>query len=433
MGLAGPAPDGEWNWLEGAHDCLRNALQACLDSRRLEPAFDLLAALAPYWDSRASQSAHFRLLGRAIDLADERGVQSAGLAEALLWSGLIGIRVLITDAADRYVERLKRGEESARELADDRLMMLAAHCRTLTTVMTGEVERGIQATNDGLGIARRRGETCWVSRFELHAARWAQFAGDQDKAVTLGLAALSEARRAADTRAVLNAAYFLHTLAPSSPAVAAAVPPLPELLGMARATHQRLIEALLLPLLALQSLAAGDVAEAARWCSSALDISGFDATSYPAGFAFFAAVETASRHGDHEVAARAHGRLEETSSRLHAAMSASFVTAHKDAVDDTRQALGADAFDAAVAAGTGLAWESAITEVSDYLHALARTAVVEPQQAATAVVDTTSTPGEPAPARRPGHGARRLRTGSCRSFSCSSAVSRTRRSRRSLA
>ena len=387
-GLCAQAPDAWWIWLEGEHDCLRNALQKCLDAGRVEPALDLVSGLAPYWDSHAANSAHSLLLDRTIELAAEADSQSAAAAEVLLWSGLMGIRVLVTDSADQYVERLKRGEELARRLADDRLIMLAANCRIQTTMMTGDVERAVQANAEGLEIARRRGEPSWISRFGLHTARWAQATGDYDRAVRLSLAALADARRAADSRAILNAALVLQTLAPASPAAAAALPPPQELLTMARAAHQKLSEAVLLPVLAVQSLAAGDVPAAAAWCAAALDISGFDPTSYPAGYALFASAEIAARHGDHEFAARIHGRLQETRSRLHAAMSPNFVTANLAAVEEARTRLGEDAFDAAVAAGTGWAWEAAVAEVSDYLRTLA-------QQTATAK-ETSGPPGYPA-------------------------------------
>ena len=220
-----------------------------------------------------------RLLDRAIDLATESDIQSAALAEALLWSGLMGIRVLVADRADLYVERLDRGEEWARQFGDDRLLMLAAECRLLTTLMTGNFERGAQATTEGLEIARRSGELCWISRFEMHSARWYQAAAD-DRAVTSGLAALENAQRAADTRATLNAALMLQTLAPMSRAAAAALPSPQEMLTMARQTHQKASESVLLPILAVQSSAAGDIPAAARWCADALDISGFDPASY---------------------------------------------------------------------------------------------------------------------------------------------------------
>src|SRR5512146_1499313 len=50
-GISAEEPDSWWVWLDGAHDCLRNALQKCLEYRRAEPALDIAAALAPYWDA----------------------------------------------------------------------------------------------------------------------------------------------------------------------------------------------------------------------------------------------------------------------------------------------------------------------------------------------------------------------------------------------
>ena len=166
---------------------------------RAEKRSSLVAGLAPYWDARAAHQAH-SLLDRAIELGAESDIQSAALAEALLWSGLMGIRVLVTERADLYVERLKRGEEWARQFGDDRLIMLAAECRLLTTLMTGDFERGAQATTERAGDRPAKRRAVLDQRFELHSARWDQAAAD-DRAITLGLAALDNARRAADTRA----------------------------------------------------------------------------------------------------------------------------------------------------------------------------------------------------------------------------------------
>jgi len=378
LALTSPSPDTWWTWLEASHDCLRNALQACLRSERAERALDLMTALAPYWGARASYSEHSRLLDRAIDLAEAQGIRSAALAEALLWSGLIGIRVLVADGLDRYVDRLTRGEELARALGDERLIMRALHCRVITTAMTRDIDRGERAAGAGLEIARRRGDVYWISNFELHAARWAQSTGDDERALALGLAGLDSARRAADTRMVLDAAVLLQTLVPKFEAAAAAIPPPRELLKIARITHQKVIEALLLPVFALQSLAAGGVAAAAGWCVAGLEICAFDPSSYPAGFALFAAVEIAARHGDHEVAARIHGRLRDAQAKLHAAMTPGFVAAHRAAVEGVREALGSQAFEVALAVGTARTWDSIVTDSMDYLRPLAGPAIAEP-------------------------------------------------------
>ena len=371
LALNAPTADATWKWLEAAHDCLRNGLQASLLAGRAEAALDLIAALAPYWDARAPHAAHTRLLDQAIELAEGKGIRSAALAEALLWSGVIGIRVLVADGLDRYLERLNRGEELARALGDDLVIMHALRCRVLTTPMTRDLKRGMQATAEGIDIARRRGDVRWISRFELQAARWAHGASDDERAVTLALSALEAARRAADTRLILDASVLLQTLVPKFEAAAAALPPPHELVRLVRVTQQKVTEAFLLPVLALQAAAAGDIGTAALWCLDGIEISGFDPSSYTAGFALFTAVEIAGRNGDHDFAARIHGRLEETRARLHAAMTPGYIADYNAAVEGARRALGARAFDAAVAAGSGQAWETVVTQTMDYLRTLA--------------------------------------------------------------
>lgn len=116
-GLTDPEPDKWWSWLEGAHDCLRIALQACLDAQRAADALDLLTGLAPFWNARASHAAHSVLLDKAIELAHAQDIRSGQLAEALLWSGLMGLRVLLPANKSEYIERLTRGEELARSSA----------------------------------------------------------------------------------------------------------------------------------------------------------------------------------------------------------------------------------------------------------------------------------------------------------------------------
>ena len=58
-------------------------------------------------------------------------------------------------------------------------------------------------------------------------------------------------------------------------------------------------------------------------------------------------------------------------------MPPSFLSAHIAVEDEMRVSLGAEAFDVAVAAGVGTSWDSIVTEVSDYLRALAQPATVE--------------------------------------------------------
>jgi predicted ATPase/DNA-binding NarL/FixJ family response regulator len=369
-GLTNPQPDDYWSWLEGSHDCLRIALQACLQAQRAADALDLVTGLAPFWNARASHAAHSALLDKAIGLAHAQGIRSGQLAEALNWSGLMGLRVLLPDRRAEYLDRLARGEELARSVGDPLLILHALHCRILVSMIVNETGRAAQAADEGLELAQRLGVPGWITRFELHAARFAYGAGDEERALALSLSALGAARLGSDTRAFLEVAVMLQLWIPASPAASAALPPPAELMAMAGATRQTAIQTVLLPHFALQALATGDTVAAASWCAQGLEISGVDPSSIPAGYSLFAATQIAAHAGDLELAATIHGRLRESQQILYASMDRGHSSAHKAAIERVRVGLGSDAFDAAAATGAGLDWVSAITSVTGYLRQL---------------------------------------------------------------
>ena len=391
-GLTDPEPDEWWSWLEGAHDCLRIALQACLDAERAADALDLLTGLAPFWNARASHAAHSALLDRAIRLAQAQDIRSVQLAEALLWSGLMGLRVLLPANKAEYIERLTRGEELARSLGDSRTILRALHCRFSVSAITGEFKRAAQDIDEGLAVARRLGVPGWIIRFELMAARFANAAGDEEQALRLSMSALATAKRGSDTRAILEAAVLLQLWIPGSQAASSALPSPAELIATARAIRQTAIQTVLLPTFALQVLAASDSAAAADWCAQGLELSGDDPSSIPAGYSLFAAAQIAAHIGDLELAASIHGRLREVQEQLYAALDQAHISAYEAAIEGVRAELGLDAFSAAAAAGAGLGWVSAITTVIGYLR---QVAVRQGSRLARAAVTPVPPPAQP--------------------------------------
>ena len=171
-----------------------------------------------------------------------------------------------------------------------------------------------------------------------------QRTSDVDASLAAGLSGLAHARQANDTTAALDAASLLQTMASRSPEAAAALPPPQQLLDMARTTHQTALAALLLPTFAVQAVAAGDVAAAARWCRQGLELFGLHPSSLLTALAVFAAVEIAVAKGDHELAARLHGWLLDSEGLLYAVIPPHFATAHQSVVTGLRDALGADSF-----------------------------------------------------------------------------------------
>jgi predicted ATPase/DNA-binding CsgD family transcriptional regulator len=391
-GLTDPEPDEWWSWLEGAHDCLRIALQACLEARRAADALDLLTGLAPFWNARASHAAHSALLDKAIGLAQAQDIRSGQLAEALLWSGLMGLRVLLPANKEEYIERLTRGEELARSLGDSRIILRALHCRISVTAITGEFKRAAQDADEGLALARRLGVPGWIIRFELIAARFANGAGDEEQALRLSLSALATAKRGGDTRAILEAAVLLQLWIPGSQAASAALPSPSELIAIAGAIRQTAIQTVLLPSFALQVLAAGDSAGAADWCAQGLELSGDDPSSIPAGYSLLASAQIAAHAGDLKLAASIHGRLRAARVQLYAALDQAHISAYEAAIERVRVELGQDAFDAAAATGAGLDWVSAITKVKGYLRQVAVRQGSQPPRAAVTPVLPPSQP-----------------------------------------
>ena len=384
--LHAPDPDACWDWLDRAHDRLLHALQACMARERADEALDLLAALAPQWVLRALEPAHHQMLEHAIELAEARDNHTGALAEAWTWSARLGLQVLTPDRADVLIGRLRRAEALARSLGDhDRLLrvlelnaFVAWRSTWAQNDATDEaeqkkaapsegLERARAALSEGLELARRPGASGWLARFEVQWGRFLTITGDDDAALAACLSGLAHARQANDTAAALDAALQLQTMAARSPEAAAALPPPQQLLDMARTTHQTAIAALLLPTFAVQAAAAGDAALAARWCRQGLELSGLDPSSFLTAFAVFAAVEIAALNGDHELAARLHGRLLDSERLVNAVIPPDFATAHQSVVTGLRDALGADRFASQLAEGATVPWPSLLRELDSYL------------------------------------------------------------------
>jgi predicted ATPase/DNA-binding CsgD family transcriptional regulator len=400
-GLHAADPDACWDWLDRAHDPLLNALQASLAYQCVDEALDLLAALAPRWVLRALDPAHDQLLERAIEMAERREHHTGALAEAWTWSGRLGLQVLSPDRADLLVGRLRRAEALARSLGDhDRLLRVLERTAVVAwrsswgqntpqegaqtkAALSEGLERARVAVSEGLELARRLDASGWLARFEVQRGRFLTITGDDEAALAACLSGLAHARQANDTVAALDAALQLQTMATRSPEAAAAVPPPQQLLDMARTTHQTAIAAMLLPTFAVQAVTAGDVPLAARWCRQGLELSGPDPSSFLTAFAVFAAVEIAALKGDHELAARLHGRLLDSEGPIYAVVPPDFATAHQTVLTRLRDALDADSFASYVAEGAAVPWPSLLQELDAYL---ARTG--DPQPTMSASPDT---------------------------------------------
>ncbi len=384
--LYSPNPDAQWDWLARAHDRLLHALQVCLARNRTDEALELLNALAPQWVNRAADPAHRELLERAIEMAELQDNNTGALAQAWTWSALLGlrVRVLKPDRADLLTERLRRAEALVRSLGDHDRLLHVLDTWTRVAPM-GENARTKAALSEGLELARRLGATGWLARFEVQWGRALSF-NDFDASLAAGLSSLAHARQANDTAAELDAASLLQNMASESPEAAAALPPPQRLLEMARSAHQTTLAAMLLPAFAVQALAAGDIAAAARWCHQALELFALNPSSLLTSLAVFAAVEIAVATGDHELAARLHGWLLDSQELLYAIIPSHFGTNHQNAITGLRDAMGADNFATHAAEGTNLPGPSILRELDAYL-----TPIRLPQPAPPDMLDNVRT------------------------------------------
>jgi predicted ATPase/DNA-binding CsgD family transcriptional regulator len=373
------SPDDSRDWLERAYDRLLHALGVCLSRRRVDQALDLFNGLAPTWAKRPLEAAHRRVIQRTIELAEHDGRSIAALSEAWAWSAVLQLRVLEPDRPGTCVERLGRAEEMARTVGDDDRLLHALICRIMVAPMTGDLAGAPAAISEGLNLSARLGSTSWLARFEELQARFLDGTGDGERALTVALSALDHARQMSDTTVFLQVAQLLQTMAPRYPQAAAALPPPADLLEMARATRQTVLEAVLMPVLAIQAAAAGDTVAAAQWCLRALELSGPEPASYLTGFAFVAAVEIATARSDLELAVRLHGRLIESAEQLRAAMSPPIIAAHSAAITQLQRALGAERFEILVAEGLAASWQSIFGELESYLRLIASPQPSEPE------------------------------------------------------
>ncbi len=373
------SPDDSRAWLERAHDRLLHALVVCLSRRRADQALDLFNGLAPIWAKRPLEAAHRRVIERTIYLAEHDGRTNAALSEAWAWSAVLQLRVLVPDRPDTCVERLRRAEAMARSVGDDVRLLHALICRIMVAPMTGDMAGATAAISEGLNLSARLGSTSWLARFEDFQARFLNGTGHDERALPVALSALDHARQVSDTTVFLQVAQLLQTMAPRYPQAAAALPPPADLLEMARATHQTVLEAVLMPVLAIQAAAAGDTVAAAQWCLRGLELSGPEPSSYLTGFAFVAAVEIAIARSDLELAVRLHGRLIESAEQLRAAMNPPIIAAHSAAIAQLQRALGAERFEILVAEGSAASWQSTFGQLESYLRDIASPHPSEPE------------------------------------------------------
>jgi predicted ATPase/DNA-binding NarL/FixJ family response regulator len=367
LGLTGADSAVWWQWIDHAQLCLLQALSLCIERARTADALELLAALAPHWDT-GSYIEYQHLMDDVIEQAESREMNASGLAEALLWSALLRLRVLKSDGQEHALRQLRRGSQLADQLRDDRLRFMGLSIEMQTAPMTGRMDRCFDAGHEGLELARRLGAEEWIARFEVRLGMTYYAIGDLDNAVDFGMAGLHRARALADGQTVLIAALLLLPLVQDRPDLAAPLPRPAELLVLCRMAGRPALEVVILCMLAVEAVRDDRIATAADYCSQAFAISPGGEFTFSSGYCLVATLLVAAANGDGELVMTIHGRLRDVEPILTTAMHTDYAQAYQAGVDRIRRTLDSTVCDAAVQHGASTSWGATLTLARTYVR-----------------------------------------------------------------
>jgi predicted ATPase/DNA-binding CsgD family transcriptional regulator len=365
VGLDAPDPDSWWRWIHDAEPALVQAVRQCGQLGMDEEACDLLAALAPLWDSSSFAPAHRQLMDEVITRADGQRIATATYCDLILWSALLLVRRLETDDRQVGLQRLERGCELAEVLGDDRLRLRGRYFEALVGPMTGELERAVEKNVEGMKLARDAGSDLWTARFEVRLGMGAELNADHRQALVWGISALDTAIRLGDGRTRLLAAVLLSPLVREHPELARSLPSPEELRRLARSIHQTRIEISLVSSLAIEAAFSGDLQRAARYGFDSLSLSGGEEFSFSSAYGLVVTVRLAATLGKKELAARIHGRIGDG---VTAAMPRSYRDDYLATVESLRRDLSTVVYDQELSAGSTSPWSSIVSEAQEYLR-----------------------------------------------------------------
>lgn len=354
--------------LEEDRDDLVDALRAAVDLGLADEALDLVRGLGSYWDLRGYGPVQEQLMERALRLGEEVGADPGRFANAILWFAYLGLRHHSELSTDELVARIDEAEQMAVSSGDDQAAFHAQNVWLLVTPNTGDVARATAAAEEGLRLAERNQHDGWRAAIQVWAGMLAQFTGDEQRAVELGLAALEGGRRRGDSETIVRAFMLLGPMAERHPEQLSALPSLEEVIELTRKLGLTFYEVLLM--LRRSHLALHDDPDGAvTWMAEALRKAPALLSSPLIGFYQFCMVHLAATRGDAERAAFFRGALGDS-----LAVIASYLPQTQsslDAVDAAvRRELGDAAFEEQVRRGGRLTPGEAIDEAIHYVEEL---------------------------------------------------------------
>jgi predicted ATPase/DNA-binding CsgD family transcriptional regulator len=336
------------------------ALVDAVDLGLVGEGLDLVVGLAPIFASRGYHAAHERIVEDALETATARGLRTPTYGNALLWSALLGLRNSTGARHSELIDRLRTGEQLARDIAADDVLLRALAFWLRALPFTGDEKAATRAINEGLELATRVGNDAWLAQFEVWAGMVAHQTGDDERAVALGLEGLRRARATGGRRTIVQATMLLHPLRPAFPDLVEDMPSLVEALEHSRATGLSLLEASLLPMLVIEAIDRDDEQTATRWCIESLVFARTMLGMPNIAYSLIAAAALAEHRDDHETAAYFHGMVRDQLPSLEPNMPPESVARHASVVEQARAGLPDHSFEAAMARGARVGLDEGI-------------------------------------------------------------------------
>ena len=367
---------------------LNAALGRLVAAGDLTRGLQLASDFAPLWFRQG-------LFPRARGWFDELLVAAPGTdvppeihARALLWRALLAADDPVDRDQGTTAARLAEGLRLARESGSDDAQLFGLACTIRTIFVTRDMTGAATAARDGLALSERIGDEANRTRFLSWAGMVAGQLGDRETSVRLASEALERATQSGDMATVVRASVHLRGFPPGTPGVPDAIPPREALLGICRDLGDVVAEGWMIGALAWRALVDGDRARAAAWCVDGLRLGQRTGALSSGGFALATLVIAACGKGDDQIAAVLHGSITNVMASLQVGLTAEPTKVYLAAVEAARKRLGPAEFDAVVAEGALLPWDSALAAGLEYATALAR-------RAAPAGIASAEDPGSP--------------------------------------
>ena len=358
-------------------DDLLDALRGAIDRGLADDALDIARGLGSYWDLRGFGPVQEELLDRAITLGEQTDADPARLSNAVLWSAFLGLRHASRRDRDELIVRIRTAEQRAADIGDDQVAFHAQNVWLLVTPITGDLEQAKAAVEEGLRLADRNDHDGWRAIIQVWAGMLARLLGDDARAVELGMAALESARRRGDGETIVRAYMLLGPMADRFPDLVTGLPPVDEMIELARSLDLRFYEALLVVRGVHSAISAGDLLDAVRRMSHVLDMARSSPSSPLVRFQLLVLVQLATARGDLERAARVSGFLQDSVSAFGVYLPVSLLEEYQRTLDHLRGTLGDETFEQQTAVGAAWTGVEALDEATCYVEGLQEPAVVD--------------------------------------------------------